>query len=765
MSKPARVNKKLNIARLLLVVFLVVCSIAAGATIGLVVSYTRDMPALENLPNQLSRSSKIFNADGTQQIASLHYIENREIVPLEQIPEVVREAFIATEDERFNTHRGVDIRSFFRALSANILHMRIDQGFSTITMQLAGNAFLDRSQKVLSRKLQEVVLAVQIERMYTKDDILEMYLNQVFLGYNAHGVQTAAQHYFGKDISEVDLAEAAILAGITRSPNYYSPHSNFEGAKARQETVLRLMVRNGYITQEEADAATAAEVEIVPVKPSGHSAAYFVDYVLQYLLNQYGEDLVYHGGLQVYTTLDLAMQEAAEAGFAEILDKAFPPKGDTYDPQAALIFLDPKTGHIKAMIGGRKHDTILALNRTLQPRQPGSAFKPIVVYAPAIAAGYSASTVIVDEPVTFQVGTKTWSPRNYDNSYRGPMSLREALARSVNIVAAKLFMELGVNTGVEFAQKLGITTLELENRAVNDWAPAISLGGLTRGVTPLELASAYGVFAAGGVKAEPFAILKVVDRNGKVLEENKPKTREVLDPKAAYLVTDMLKGTISLPYGTGTRAAIGRPAAGKTGTTQDDRDAWFVGYTPELVGAIWLGHDIPKDMGSVFGGNYPAQIWAKVMRVGHAGKPVADFPVPAGLVSQDVCTASGQLPGPDCPPENIYREKFIPGTEPAEVCPIHSPVSAETVQVCPDSHKLATPGCPIRITVPVSPWPGADGTSPDLPLTVPTEYCDLHGGHPGPDWPDEDDDRDNGDRDDDDQNDHNQRNNRRDNRD
>lgn len=735
MSKPVRGKKKLNIARLFLVVFLVVCSVAAGTTIGIIASYARDLPAIENLPDQLCRSSIIFNEDGTKTIASLHDIENREIVPMEQIPKFVRDAFVATEDERFYTHHGVDARSFFRALSTNILRMRIDQGFSTITMQLAGNAFLDRSQKELSRKLQECVLAVQLERMYTKEDILEMYLNQVFLGYNAHGVQTAAQHYFGKDIGDVSLAEAAILAGITRSPNYYSPHSNFEGAKARQKTVLDLMVRNKCITRAEADAATAAEVEIVPVKSRSYSAPYFVDYVLQYLLDKYGEDMVYRGGLRVYTTLDLTMQKAAEDGFKEILNKVFPPKDGVYDPQAALAFLDPRTGYIKAMVGGRNHDTVLALNRTTQPRQPGSAFKPVVVYAPAIASGYTASTVVVDEPVTFQVGTKTWSPRNYDRSYRGPISLREALARSVNIVAAKVFMELGVNTGVDFAQKLGISTLELENRQVNDWVPAISLGGLTRGVTPLDLASAYGVFAAGGVKAEPFAILKVVDRNGKVLEENKPKTREILDPKVAYIVTDMLKGTISLPYGTGTRANIGRPAAGKTGTTQDDRDAWFVGYTPELVGAIWLGHDYPKDMGSVFGGNYPAQIWAKVMKAGLTGKPVTDFPVPDGLIIQDICTDSGMLPGPNCPPEHIYREKFIPGTEPTEACPVHSPVSEETVQICPDSHKLAVPGCPIRITVPVSPWPGADGSNPDLPLTLPTEYCDRHSRYPGHDEP------------------------------
>jgi len=729
MSKPVPGKKKLNIARLLLVVFLVVCSIAAGTMIGVVASFARDMPAIENLPDQLSRSSIIYNEDGTQEIASLHDIENREVVPLEQIPEIVQKAFVATEDERFYSHHGIDTRSFFRALTKNIMHLGFDQGFSTITMQLAGNAFLDRSQRVISRKLQECVLAIQLERMYTKDDILEMYLNQVFLGYNAHGVQTAAKHYFGKDISEVNLAEAAMLAGITRSPNYYSPHNNFEGAKKRQEVALSLMVRNNYITQEEADAAAASEIEIVPIKSRSYEAAYFVDYVLQYLLDKYGEDMVYRGGLQVYTTLDPKMQKAAEEGFTEIFGKAFPPKDGVYDPQAALVFLDPRTGYIKAMVGGRNHDTILALNRTLTPRQPGSAFKPVVVYAPAIANGYSASTVIVDEPVTFQVGTSTWSPRNYDGSYRGPMSLREALARSVNIVAAKLFMELGVNTGIEYAQKLGITTLELENRQVNDWAPAICLGGLTKGVTPLELAAAYGVFAAGGQKAEPFAILKVVDRNGKVLEENKPKVREILDPKVAYIVTDMLKGTISLPYGTGARANIGRPAAGKTGTTSDDRDAWFVGYTPELVGAVWLGHDYPKDMGSVYGGNYPAQVWAKVMKAGLTGKPVTDFTVPAGLVYQDICTDSGLLPGPNCPPDHIYHEKFIPGTEPTEICPVHSPVSTETVQICPDSHKLATPGCPIRITVPVSPWPGADGTNPDLPLTIPTEYCDIHGNH------------------------------------
>lgn len=659
---------RLNRRRLAIKTALIVFLVAILSGVGLLVHASQGLPEVGDLRERLNSTSFIYNEDGSELIAALHDVEHRVIVDIERMPKHLKEAFISTEDERFYHHYGVDMRAMGRALLANISDRSMAQGGSTITQQLARNAYLSQ-EKILTRKIQEWFMAVKIERLYTKDDILGMYLNQVFLGYNAYGVEAASNLYFDKRVDDLTLAESALLAGITRSPNSLSPHHHLERAKARQETVLNQMVRNGYITTEEAEAAKAEELTIVPPTTKKYNYPYFVDYVLKELLDTYGAETVYRGGLKVYTTIDTTMQKEAEKAITEVLDAAFPPKDGVYEPQAALISVDPHTGYIKALVGGRHHELQMGLNRTIQPRQPGSAFKPVVVFAPAIASGYSPTTIIEDAPITLRVGNTNWSPRNYNHRYIGPVTLREASARSINTVAVRLIDDLGVDRAISSIQNLGITTLELSNPRTNDRGPAISLGGLTYGTSPMELNSAYGAFAAGGKLAEPLAILKVEDRNGVVLEEHKPKVKQVLDPGVAYLVTDMLKDTIERPYGTGHRNGnIGRPAAAKTGTTDDIRDAWFVGYTPDLVTTVWMGHDRDKTMTNVYGGNYPARIWNRTMRAGHQNIPKKDFAVPDNIVSLRVCAFSGLPLSEYCSASSARTGYFVAGTDPSHVC-------------------------------------------------------------------------------------------------
>ncbi len=742
-SNKGRGSKKaltINKTRLAIIILAALVVIGTLSGVGLIVHASQDLPEVVDLKERLTSTSFIYNEDGTEQIAALHDVENRIIVDFEKMPEHLKEAFIATEDERFYTHFGVDMRAFGRAVYANVTDQSFAQGGSTITQQLARNTYLSR-EKIITRKIQEWVLAVQLERSYTKDDILEMYLNQVFLGYNAYGVEAASNLYFDKNIEDLTLAESAMLAGITRSPNSLSPHNHFDRAKARQETVLGLMVRNEFISEEEAEEAQNEEIEIVPIENQKYDYPYFVDYVLKELLDTYGPETVYRGGLKVYSTINTAMQKEAEQAFEDILDSAFPPTEDgLYEPQAALISVDPNTGYIKAIMGGRHHQEQMGLNRTLSPRQPGSAFKPVVVFAPAVEKGYSPATIVEDARITLRTSSSRWSPRNYNHRYIGPVSLREAAARSINTVAVRLIDDIGVDAAIETIQNLGITTLVLEEARLNDTGPAISLGGLTHGTSPMELNSAYGTFATGGKLAEPTAILKVVDRNGIVLEDNTPNVKQVLDPSTAYLVTEMLKDTIRQSHGTAYRNGnIGRPAAGKTGTTDDNRDAWFVGYTPDLVTTVWMGHDREKTMSGVYGGNYAARIWNRVMRVGHEGVSSKDFSRPNSVVSVQICRISGLPIGENCPSDAVTRDYFISGTVPEHTCDIHI-----VLDVCAKTGMLAGEHCEQVVQKPFVQWPESwnftkSYDSKDIPTEMST--CEP----PPPEEPEDDeDDEDNG---------------------
>ncbi|MGH2400327.1 MAG: transglycosylase domain-containing protein, partial [bacterium] len=465
----------------------------------------------------------------------------------------------------------------------------------TITQQLARNIFLTQ-KRLFSRKLAEMMLAVEIERRLTKTEILERYLNQVYFGQGAYGVEMAARVYFGKHAKDLTLAESAMLAGLIRAPSRYSPHQSPELAKAQQRIVLQRMTDLRYITREQAINAFERPI---PLAEEGNAgligirAPYFVSYVLPYLLQRYGEDVVYNGGLRVYTTLDIRMQRAAEKAIRDGLDGA--ERAKLKVTQGALVALDPQTGFIRAMIGGYDFEKS-QFNRAWQARrQPGSAFKPFI-YTTAIANRMTTTKIIVDEPVTYEIvgaiqSERIWKPRNYEGRFSGPVTLRAALERSINIPAIKTISELGPQTVIAYARRMGITS---------PLQPHLSLALGSNEVTPLEMASAFGTLAALGVRAEPIAIAKITTRDGQVLEDNTPRRDLVLSADVAYVMVDMMKGVIA--RGTGRSAAIGRPAAGKTGTTDDYRNAWFIGFTPHLSTAVWLGNDDNTPMRRVVGG-------------------------------------------------------------------------------------------------------------------------------------------------------------------
>lgn len=567
-------------------------------------------------------SSQIYDAQG-RLITMVHAEENRIPVAITKIPRHLQEAFVAAEDVRFYQHGGVDLKAIGRAIWTNFSEGSVMEGGSTITQQLAKNALLTQD-RTLKRKISEAFLALELERRYTKQEILEMYLNQIYFGEGAYGVQSAAILYFGKNVEDLTLGECALLAGLPRRPTEYSPFNSMKLAKERQETVLGQMVKYGFIEAPAADAAVRAPVKLAPRKKSsnsGGSASYFVDYVIQGLIEKYGADTVYKGGLKVYTSLDMDMQRAAEQALSRYLPTMFVDSNGIPQPQGALVAIDPQSGYIRAMVGGRGTDEF---NRAvLAERQPGSAFKPFV-YLAALQAGISPDAVVEDRATSFG----GYVPQNYDGKFRGLVTVRSALEQSLNVIAVRLVNHVGADKAVKLAQDMGISTL-VTSGYVNDQTLAMSLGGLTRGVTPLEITSAYGTLANRGVRAEPLAVLRVTDRNGVVIEENQPKTRSVVDEKSVSVLVDMMRGVIL--RGTGVGANIGRPAAGKTGTTNDYQDAWFIGFTPNMVAGVWLGCDNNQSLPRVTGGDLPAAIWRTFMLEGAAKLPAQDFPPPQGL--------------------------------------------------------------------------------------------------------------------------------------
>ncbi|NLA59090.1 MAG: PBP1A family penicillin-binding protein [Firmicutes bacterium] len=655
--------------RRLLFITVFIISILAGAGLGVIAGFLKSAPSLADVEFAPRLTTYVYDANG--EVLTRFFTENRVEVSIDQMPRFLHDAILAAEDDGFYEHYGIDFKAVVRAIIADIRAGAKVQGASTITMQLARTAFLTQ-KKLWTRKLQEVLWAIQIERKYSKEEILEAYLNIINFGHGAYGVQAASEMYFGKSVEDLTLAEAALLAAIPKSPVYLSPISYPEAALNRRNWILGRMADLGYITREEAEASKATPIQLVERKPREKVAPYFIDYVLQELLERYGEDLVYGGGLKVYTTLDLSMQRIAEETLLQSLPNGRVDRNGLQQPQGALVAIDPRNGHIKAMVGGRGDDKF---NRAvLAKRQPGSAMKPFI-YTVAIEKGYTPATIMVDEPIEYVMPNgQTWAPQNYHRDYRGPITLREALELSINIVAVKLLDEVGIRDVVDLAKKMGITTLVEEGRYNDLGLAPLALGGLTHGVTLLEMASAYGVFANQGVRVPPVAIVKVVDADGNVLEEHKPQGQRVISEQTAYIMNDMLKGVVE--RGTGRQAAIGRPAAGKTGTAQNYTNGWFIGYTPSLVTAVWMGDDEQSQemvyKGVRYGSWNTAEMWSEFMRRVLKDKPVEDFPKPEGIVDGILIdTKTGLLARNNgtIPESEMRYEIFIEGTEPKEYSP------------------------------------------------------------------------------------------------
>ncbi|HEX7337980.1 MAG TPA: PBP1A family penicillin-binding protein [Gemmatimonadales bacterium] len=651
-------------------------------------------PSIEELggydPHQ---ASKVYAADG-RLITDLG-LERRTVIPLGEMSPFVKTAFLATEDKRFYKHHGIDWVRVFGAIKTNVFQLRFAEGFSTITMQLARNIWdedISGRDKSLRRKLREARVARQIEQKYPKDQILEIYLNQIPLGNGAYGVEAASQRYFGKSVRELNVAEAATLAAIPKAPSRYNPRRNPNLNIQRRNTVLNLLRDNGALSAEEAERWKA-----YPLLLSSHSdfsgvAEYFVEYVRQQLEGRFGREL-YTSGYRIYTTLDLDIQQAAERALEARLEaiesgadgkfthetyrQYLESRADNADDnnrtntpylQGLAVTLEAKTGYIRAMVGGRDFEDSKFNRATQALRQPGSTFKPIV-YAAAIEAGYPLSHVMVDDPLSVELDPTEppWAPQNYDLEFDGPMTLRRALYLSRNIIAIKLGMELGEQSVIAEAGKFGFTTRIPA-------FPSIHIGSAD--VIPLEMIAAYTTFANLGTRTMPTGILRVEDRAGKIVWQPSVRSVPVMDTLHAWLMTDALRDVVRHGTAVGTVGArINFPAGGKTGTTNDGNDVWFIGFTPDMVTGMWIGFDQPQKIkANAQGGVLVGPAWSAMMKEVYERRSIpAAWSRPSGLTALDIDKTTGYKATPFCPKDVHYIESFIPGTEPGAFCPVHSP--------------------------------------------------------------------------------------------
>lgn len=639
------------------------------------------------------QTSKLLDHEG-RPLAELG-IERRTPVSLESLPEYVPQAFVAVEDRRFYRHGGVDPRGIARAAWA-LARNQWAGGGSTITQQLARNMFIENIgfERRLIRKLKELQVAFQLERTYSKDQILEAYINQIYYGHGANGIQTAARVFFGKDAVDLNVAEAALLAAVMNRPGTYSPFLNPENAHRRRDLVLDRMAREGFITREEAERWKAEPIPEGEAPPALATAPYFEEWVRQILDDRFGSQL-YTAGLRIYTTLDVDMQRSAQAAmeegwraiearpgfdhpkYADFAEREEPLQtSSTPYLQGAFIALDPVTGDVKAMIGGRDFRQSKFNRATQALRQAGSSFKPFV-YASALSSGIPASHVLVDAPVVLeQVDGTEWKPQNYTDDFSGPMTIREGLKRSINMIAIQLGIEVGLETVAQTARRLGIRT-EVER------FPSTAIGAAE--VIPLQMAEAYSSFTTLGLRARPNPIIRVENADGEVLWEPRSERTRALEPQEARIMVSMLEDVTNAGTGAVVRSVLGwdLPVAGKTGTTNDATDVWFIGFTPNLLAAVWFGTDQPQTIWPrATGGGDAAPVWARFMKEVYYGveateeregrDPVLEipepWPMPDGLSTRFVDGKTGLLASEWCPEEDAYTELYIPGTEPTEVC-------------------------------------------------------------------------------------------------
>ena len=718
-----------------------------------------DIRTLEDY--QPSLSTRVLDEKGDP-VAEFS-IEKRALLPLNKIPVDLQNAVIAVEDDAFFKHWGISPKGIIRSAAVNFIHRRVVQGASTITQQLAKQIFLKPERK-FTRKAREVLLAMEIERNFSKPEILQYYLNQVYFGEGAYGVQAAARIYFGKEVNELTLADCALLAGLIRAPRGNDPFAHADHAQKRRAVVLQRMLEEKMITAAEKDAANAVPVPLS--KPIGQDtqAPYFVEHVRKRLEQKYGTATLWRGGLKIYTTLDLEMQKQAESVMEKALSdfdakalaewqkkqkenpSGIGPDGvelSTIPPaniQGAFILLDVKTGAIRAMVGGR--DSIF--NRAVQARrQPGSTFKPFV-WASALQSGMTAASLIDDAPLAYyydgrdwrllegatdqysiNLATqpfaqspdfKIWVPNNYDGKFLGTITLKKALAHSRNTASIRLIEKIGPPVVVDLAHRAGIHS---------DLDPVLSLGLGSSVVSPLEMASAFGTFANGGIYVQPYTVERVEDHAGKQLESHVPIEKEALSPQLAFLTTNLLKAVVQ--GGTAQHAQeLRRPLAGKTGTSNDNRDLWFIGYTPDFVAAAWMGYDDFASLGRKdwTGGSTVVPWWTEIMKGILKDYPKRDFQVPSNIVFKKIDSLTGMLALPTCPKKAVALEAFLDGTEPKALCSVdHSkPIEPQLGAPATEGEVLSSnaPGLP-SLSTGTMPMPLIPARDPNAPPPLPSD--------------------------------------------
>ena len=729
--------------KVIILILLLIIFIGASLALGTAYAWIRAAKPIDyGAIFDLNQTTYIVD-ENDKLIDKLHSNEKRTMVSLREIPLTLQNAFVAIEDKRFNKHNGIDPYRILGAIRADIKKGDLAQGGSTITQQLIKNIYLTPDKK-FKRKVVEMYYAIQLERRYTKEQILEAYLNRVDFSNNISGVKEASHFYFGKELMELNLAECAMLAGITNNPSRYAPNLNFGSSTKRKELILNEMLNQKMISTEEYDDAINYQIVLSRLE-SEFETSYFIDLIIrdvtEALVKQLGyqeaeaKRKLFNGGLKVVTTIDIEMQNFLEGTFKD--DKLFPPSvetsGQTITPEAAFVLLENDTGKIKAIMGGRSETTKRGWNRAIQAvRQPGSSIKPLSAYAPALDNGYTVGTVIDDAAVS--IGK--YSPKNYSRKYKGLVTVREAIQSSINTVATKIVQDIGLMRSIDYLKRFGFTSIVESDK---DLAP-LALGGLTNGVKPIEMAAAYTVFPNKGILIKPISFVKILDKDNNIILENKPIMEKVISPQVAYLMIDIMKGVVK-SGGTATRAALSKiPVAGKTGTTSDSKDAWFVGYSPYYTAAVWMGFDEPRKIvdksgRSVTGGSFPAEVWRVVMEEVHKNLAYKDFEKPSGLVTVDICTKSGKKPSELCALDprgsTIKSEIFVKGTEPGleDICDVHALRDIDT-----STNLIASPYCPVHLIqskvfiqrlfpyVPIAGEPDPD----DIIFEVPINTCTMH---------------------------------------
>ena len=684
--------------RVLFFTTLAIVGIAVAASFAVWRELTQDLPdAAELLDYRPPTATRVYAADGT--LIGEFYVERRYLMPIEQVPLGVRRAFLAAEDADFYTHRGIDPQGIARAVYMNLREGEIVQGASTITQQVVKQLLLS-PERSFERKAKEMILALEIEAKLTKDQIFYLYLNHIYFGSRTYGLSAASHGLFGVPPSELTLPQAALLAGLPQAPSRYDPRRHPEEALARQRYVLERMRIAGFITQQEYADALATPIVLAPPPESvtDPAAAWYVDQVRRLLEEEFGDEYAALG-LQVKTAVDLRMQRAAEAALEKALaplqkrlgsgkrgKRAADADADRPDPRSfvegALVAIDPETAEVKALVGGLDYERSVFNRAVLARRQPGSSFKPFV-YASAVDKGYTQETVVLDAPISLPDGRGgAWTPKNFGNKYMGSVPLRVALTKSLNTVSVRLALDVGLDPLRDHLRAFGFPT---------DFPRNLSLALGSSEVTLLDLVRAYGVFATLGKRFDPVFVTEITDPNGIPVEFPgvRPRFETVLNPRTAWIVTDMMREVVQ--RGTATAAKkLGRPAAGKTGTTNDSKDAWFVGFTPDLVTGVWVGFDADRTLGKATGGKLAAPIWTDFMEQALEGRPIRELPVPEGvdLPGRPTPTPPGASPGPGGAPAATRKPRPTPTLAPLpddpEAPDPEAPAAADDPDLVPD---------------------------------------------------------------------------------